>query len=197
MTSVRTLAAAFLLGGVALGSGDDARADARAEVTAAFQSAMQAQSYRLHIEIANRRGPIRSQMDVQLPDRFHMRADEAEFIVVPEGTWINAAGRWMKIPVDMSAQLRGYRLQDIGEASAKLESIEKVGSETVDGCESTLYRYATTSSFAGRRSDDDVELAVCEASGKPIRLRSTPKKKGDEVVIRYDFDAAIDIAPPR
>jgi len=174
-----------------------ALADARAEVSAAFQAAMQASSYRLQIVVENKRGPIRSQMDVQLPDRFHMKADEAEFIIIPGGTWINAGGRWMKVPVDMSKQMQGYRLQDISDATARLDVVEKLGSESINGCPSTLYRYATTSTFAGRSSDDEVELAICDSSGKPIRLRSTPKGKGDAVVIHYDFDAVIDITAPQ
>jgi hypothetical protein len=197
MGLIRLSIASALLAGIGLLTAAPAQADARAEVTAAFQAAMQASSYRLQIVVENKRGPIRSQMDVQLPDRFHMKADEAEFIIIPGGTWINAGGRWMKVPVDMSKQMQGYRLQDVGEASAKIEQIEKVGSEDIAGCVSSIYRYSTTSTFAGRSSDDEVELAVCDASGKPIRLRSTPKSKGDAVVIHYDFDAVIDITAPQ
>lgn len=193
MSAMKLVAPALVFG--LLGSAN-VHADARAEVTSAFQKAMGDSAYRMHIDIENKRGPISSQIDVQLPDRFHMRSQEAEFIMIPGGTWINAGGRWMKMPVDMSKQMQGYRLDDVGEAVAKIESVEKIGSEVVDGCESTLYRYATTSSFAGRRSDDEVELAVCDVTGLPARLRSTPKRKGDAVVIRYDFDAAIDIRAP-
>lgn len=194
MTSTKLLAPALLC---VLFRSTDATADARDEITSAFQKAMGDSTYRLHIEIENKRGPISSQIDVQMPDRFHMRSQDAEFIMIPGGTWINAGGRWMKMPVDMSKQMQGYKLDDISAATAQIESVEKIGSEVVDGCESTLYRYATTSTFAGRRSDDEVELAVCDATGLPARLRSTPKRKGDAVVIRYDFDAAIDIRPPQ
>lgn len=182
---------------IALGGSRAAHADARAEVLAAYQAAMASSSYRMVIEINNKRGPIRSQMDVQLPNRFHMKTDEVEFIVVPEGTWINAGGRWMGVPVDMSKQMQGFRIEDIEQAATNIPTVEKAGSEDIDGCSSTLYRYAATSNVAGRKSDDDYELAVCDATGKPVRLRTTPKSKGDSVIIRYDFDTPISIVAPK
>ncbi len=174
-----------------------AAADPRDEVIAAFQQAMNAKSYRMQIEIDNKRGPISTQMDVQMPNRFHMKAAEAEFIIVPEGTWINAAGRWMKVPVDMSKQMQGYRIEDMQEAASQLPAVEEIGSDTVNGCASTLYRYTSNTSFAGRSSEDDIEVAVCESSGKPIRLRSTPKRRGEAVTIHYDFEAAVNIRAPQ
>ena len=174
-----------------------AHADARAEVIDAFRSAMADGSYRMNMTVDSKRGPITTQMDVQMPNRFHMKADEAEFIVVPEGTWINAGGRWMKVPVDMSQRMQGFRIDDLEKASSDIPDIKRVGTETIDGCESAVYQYAATSKFAGRSSEDDVEMAVCQDTGKPIRVRTTPKRKGDAVTIRYDFEAVINIRPPQ
>lgn len=173
-----------------------AHADPRDEVIAAFRNAVSDTTYRMQIEVANSRGPVRSQIDVQMPDRFHMKAEEVEFITIPGGTWINAGGRWMKVPVDMSKQIQGYQLDKMDESMASISNVESLGNETVNGCKSQLYRYEASSNFAGRKSDDELELAVCETTGKPIRLRSTPKGRGEPVTISYDFDAEIDIRPP-
>ncbi len=197
MTESRTAFFCLMAGVAGLTSPSFAHADARADVIAAFRAAMADGTYRMNIVVDNKRGPISTQMDVQMPNRFHMKAAEAEFIVVPEGTWINAGGRWMKVPVDMSERMQGFRIEDMEKASSSIPDVELVGTEAVDGCESSIYRYAATTNVAGRSSEDDVELAICTTSGKPIRVRTTPKKKGEAVTIRYDFDAAIDIRPPQ
>lgn len=171
-------------------------ADPRDEVIAAFRNAIADTTYRMQIEVDGKRGGTRSQIDVQMPDRFHMKSDEVEFITIPGGTWINAGGRWMKVPVDMSKQIQGYQFDKMDDALDAIQDVQSLGSEAVNGCESRLYRYEATSNFAGRSSDDELELAVCDTTGKPIRLRSTPKGRGDPVTISYDFDADIDIGPP-
>ncbi len=173
-----------------------AQADARAELEAAFVKAMAKKAYRMHIEVENKRGPYRSQIDVQLPDRFHMRSDDVEFVIVPQGTWMNAGGQWMRVPVDMSKQVQGYRLDDVKAGMANIKDVQKVGSENVAGCESGIYRYSATSSFAGRTSEDEMDVAICGDSGLPVEMRTRPKKKGEAVTIRYDFEAAVDIRPP-
>ena len=191
------LCLALAAGSAGLTSPGLAQADAKADVIAAFRSAMADGTYRMNIVVDNKRGPISTQMDVQMPNRFHMKAAEVEFIVVPEGTWINAGGRWMKVPVDMSERMQGFRIEDMEKASSGIPDVELVGTEDVDGCESSVYRYVATTSVAGRSSEDDVELAICTATGKPIRVRTTPKRKGESVAISYDFDAHIDIRPPQ
>lgn len=173
-----------------------AHADPRDEVIAAFRNAVEDTTYRMQIEADNKRGATRTQIDVQMPDRFHMKSDEVEFITIPGGTWINAGGRWMKVPVDMSKQIQGYQFDKMDDTLDAIKDVQSLGNETVNGCDSQLYSYEATSNFAGRSSNDALELAVCEATGKPIRLRSTPKGRGDPVTISYDFDADINIGPP-
>ncbi len=191
-----TIRLPLLLVGMAACVSGAAHADARDEVMQAFRSAMADGSYRMSIEVDNRRGPVKTQLDVQMPDRFHMKSAEAEFVIVPGGTWINAGGRWMRVPVDMSAQMQGFRIQDL-EQAGELSDVQKLGREDVGGCASDLYRYRATSQYAGRKHDADIELAVCSTSGKPVRVRSTPTAKGDPITILYDFETPIDIKAPQ
>lgn len=179
------------------GLATSAHAEPRDDLIAAFGKAAELTRYRLDIEVENKRGPIRSRMDVQLPNRFHMKTDEAEFISIPEGTWISAAGRWMRVPMDMSKQLQGYRLEDARkQAEGELGEVVKLGSAEVGGCQSERYRYTTSTRYGGREREDDVEVAICTRTGLPIELRSVPRRKGETVVIRYDFEAEVNIRPP-
>src|SRR5690606_33701050 len=83
-------------------------ADAREDVVAAFQKVMDHGSYRMHMTADTRKGAVESTMDVQWPDRFRMKNEGGEFIILPTGTWMNAGGQWMKMPMNMSQMIQGY-----------------------------------------------------------------------------------------
>ncbi len=174
-----------------------AHADLRGDVVAAFRAAKAEDSYRMSLEVANKRGPVLTQIDVQLPNRFHIRSNEVEFISIANVAYINADGRWTQVPVDMSSQLQGFRITDLDQAASALANIEQRPDEDVKGCKSRVYRYQTTSTIAGRISQDQAELAVCQANGLPVRLRSSPTAKGEAVTIHYDYAAKIDIRAPQ
>ncbi|MGQ0799121.1 MAG: hypothetical protein ACT4NL_03285 [Pseudomarimonas sp.] len=188
---------AMALGGVvALSAATGVQADARDEVVAAFRAAMSEDSYRMHLEVANKRGPVLTQIDVQLPNRFHIRSSEIDFISIANVSYINAGGTWTQVPVDMSSQLQGFRITDLEQAASALTNVETGPEEVVKGCKSRLYRYQTSSTVAGRSSQDQAELAICQTNGLPVRLRSAPTTKGEAVTIHYDYDAKVDIRAP-
>jgi len=197
MSLTRLPIALLCWGALEVFSASDVQAGAREEVIAAFQAATSAASYRMLIETESRRGTVSTQLDVQLPGRFHMKAAEAEFVIVPEGTWINVGGSWTQVPIDMSQRMQGFRIEDIEQAAGQLTEVERIGDETINGCANALYRYLATNTVVGRASNDRIELAICEASGLPSRLRTEPQKQGEAVTIHYDFAAAIEIRAPK
>ena len=194
---LQTMGMALVVGVAALSVATEARADARDEVVAAFRRAMSESSYRMHVEVANKRGPVHTRIDVQLPNRFHLRSNEVEFISIASVAYIQAGGRWTRVPVDMSSQLQGFRITDLEQAASALTNVVTGSEEDVKGCMSRVYRYQTSSTTAGRSSQDEAELAICQVSGLPVRLRSAPTVKGEAVTIHYDYAAKIDIRAPQ
>ena len=161
MTIVAARSIAFLVIGLALPS--IALADAREELIAAFGKAFDHEAYRIEIESPSQ-GGVDAQVDVQMPDRFHMRSAEGEFIIHPQGTWTKHGGQWMKMPMDMSAMVAAYAQPSREEAEADLAEVERIGEEEVRGCPSTLYRY--------RNDDGSAIAAVCRDTGYPVRIQS-------------------------
>jgi hypothetical protein len=159
-------------------------ADARQELISAFGKAFDRDTYRIEVDSPGQRGG-QAQIDVQMPDRFHMRSEEGEFIIHPQGTWANHGGQWMRMPMDMSAMVSSYAQPSRAEAEAKVTEVERIGEEEVRGCTSTLYRY---------RNEEGVAVAaVCRDTGYPVRIQTEGR---DAVTLYYVFDAAIDIQPP-
>ena len=180
MTLARNLA--LLVIGLALPA--LAFADARQELISAFGKAFDHEAYRIEVDSPGQRGG-QAQIDVQLPDRFHMRSAEGEFIIHPQGTWAKHGGQWMKMPMDMSAMVASYAQPSREEAEAELTEVERIGEEEVRGCHSTLYRY--------RNAEGSAIAAVCGDTGYPVRIQTEGR---EAVTLYYDFDSAIDIRPP-
>lgn len=176
-----------------------ALADARAEVISAWEKAMAKGSYRMHIHSEVRGRPYTTQMDIEFPSSFHMRTPDTEMVMLPEGTWIQAGGQWMRSPVNMSRQVEGYTAEALEEGKRSLGSVERIGEETVEGCLATRYRYSQSGRFMGIKNDADVEIAVCKDSGLPREVRSVSgsKRRPETTRIVYDFGADIRIRAPR
>jgi hypothetical protein len=187
----RPLLAAVLLLSVAT----PALADDRDELVAAFSKAFAKGSFRAEMHTVVGGKPMRVRTDVQWPDRFHMTMPEMEVIILPQGTWMNAAGvgQWMPVPMDMSEMIKGYSKQGMDAGLASLKDVTKSGSAEVAGCSSTLYRYRNAGEFMGVTHDAQAEAAVCDATGLPVRVVT----EGEQTVtVLYDFETAIDIRPP-
>lgn len=189
-TSIRTIG---LLALVAAGA---AHADARDDVAAAFGRVMEEGSYRMSMTADTRRGEVRTTMDVQWPDRFHMKHDGGEFIVLPSGTWMNAGGQWMKVPMNMSQVIQGYSKDAFKKGVDALQEVTLLGEETVQGCASKRYAYSARGEFMGVKSDSQTEVWICGDNGLPVQMVSRERGKKDTVTIVYDWDTPIDIRAP-
>lgn len=195
MISPRSLLCCFVLAGFAAGT---AHADPRAEVVAAWEKAMTHGSYRMQMSSESRGRTNTQEIDVQLPSSFHMRSAETEMVMLPQGTWVRVNGSWMRMPVNMSQMAEAYSSDAIEQGKQSLQQVERVGEGMVEGCDAVTYRYTSSGKFMGVKSDSSTEMSVCKASGLPRLLTSTSgKRRPDTVRIVYDFDAAIDIRPPR
>lgn len=166
----------------------------RDEVIAAFGKAMADGSYRATISAAGQGEDATSVLDVQMPDRFRMTSKAGEFIVLPEGTWMKAGGNWMAVPMNLSGMIQGYTATALKDGMAAIQDVQPIGEADVEGCASKLYAYHASGEMMGMKSESDVEVAICEASGLPIRIVS--KDGGDAATLVYDWDADVDIKAP-
>jgi outer membrane lipoprotein-sorting protein len=181
---------ALLLSGLAT----QAHADARAEVLAAFEAAMAKKSYRAVAvsEVGGKR--TESVIQMQMPSSFHLKTEGSEVIVLPGGTWMNAGGQWMKLPMDMSKMIEGISLEAMKEGANLVKDVRELGSETIDGCDATNYAYRTDGRVMGFDASADVELAVCD--GLPLRVTSVDAKGKSRTTISYDYETPVVIRAP-
>lgn len=174
-------------------SGGAALADDRAVLIEAFSKAMAKGSYSMQMETQVKGKPYSTQMKVMFPDRYHMRTPDTEIIILPEGTWMNAGGQWMKVPMNMSQMIAGYSKQAMEEGMGSISDVTRTGSEDIDGCTADLYSYRTSGEFMGVKNASTQVAAICRDNGLPVRLVSEGK---DAVTIHYDFESEVRISPP-
>jgi hypothetical protein len=186
----------WVLGMVLLGIAGQACADARSDVLAAFDAAMEKKSYRATSTVEAKGRSTRTVIDVRLPASFHMRSPDTEMIILPGTSWMNSGGQWMKLPMDMSKTVQGLTLSAMKEGANLVRDVKELEPETVAGCAATRYGYRTEGRIMGVDVAADVELAVCDDTGLPVRLVSVDPKGKSRTVIDYDYDTPVDIRAP-
>ena len=183
------LGAALIAGG--------AHAGAKEDVVAAYEKAFSRGSYRAEIVSEVRGKPYAIHLEVIWPDRFHMKNPDTEIVILPGATWMNAGGRWMNVPMDMSKMIQAYSKPAMEEGVRAMGEVTELGTEEINGCTSQLYSYTSRGKFMGVENVSDAELAVCSETGLPIRVVSRDGKGKNQATIHYDFDANVEIAAPR
>lgn len=187
----------LLLASLLLPLSASALADPRAEVEASFRKVMADQAYNAVISVEGGRRATEMHMKVQLPDRFHMKGEGTEIIILPEGTWMNAGGQWIESPVNMSQMIAGYTSEAMEKGVGSIGQVEYLGEESVQGCDSKNYRYSASGEFMGMRSNSEAVVSICGDNGKPVRIVSNEKGKKEKVTIVYDWETPVDIRRPR
>lgn len=188
-----------LWAGVALLAGSTvagvAQADARQDVIDSFTKAFSRGEYIAQIATEVKGRDYTTTMRVEWPSKFHMKNPDTEMIILPEGTWMNAGGQWMKMPMNMSQMIAGYSKDAMEKGIQGMGDVREVGEETVEGCASKLYAYTASGEFMGVKSKSESEVAICQDDGYPVRVRAKDGKEA--VTITYDFSTDVDIQPPR
>ncbi len=174
-----------------------AAADPKAVLAESFSKAFSRGSFRAEVTTQVSGKPYATRMDVQWPNRFHMKTPDTEMIILPGATWMNAGGQWMNMPMDMSQMIDGFSKQSIDQGLASIEQVTEVGTAEVNGCSSTLYSYTSSGKFMGVESDSNAEVAICSNTGYPVRLISRDRSGNEQATVLYDFEADIDIQAPR
>jgi hypothetical protein len=183
----------WTLGIAALLAGGTAVASDRDELVGAFEKAMDKGRYTASIVAQVRGKPYTTEMKVIFPDRYQLKTPDTEMVILPQGTWMNAAGRWMKMPVNMSQQIASYSREAMKRGMASVTEVTQQGSEEVAGCESDLYRYRASGEFMGMKDSSQAVAAICRDTGLPVRVVAV----GDQgVTIHYDFDSEVSIQAP-
>ena len=189
-------------------------ANPRAELTAALNAQMSAQSYRAQMQSSTSNGMTSTTViEYVAPDRYHMTQDaqmsngtalKQETLIIGKDTWMRQqGGAWQKFPVDVGQIVAQFRDPKMLAELAKSTDIKFVGPDTVGGAPALVYEYTLTGELAKnikgtartwigasdnlpRKTESEGEM---EFMGKPLKTKTT--------ITYSDYNASIQIEPPK
>lgn len=175
----------------------DAAADARADVFASFEKAAAQKSYRATSVTDTGGQLVESRIDVETPGSFHLKNADMEVVALPGATWMNQGGQWMKLPVDMSGMMKNVTLTAMRDGAKLVKDVEQLADATIAGCESSVYSYRSEGKVMGVDTRAKVEVAVCDATGLPVRIVSEDLGGNGTTTVVYDYTADVEIKAPQ
>ena len=187
-----------LLALVFLAFSGSAFADAKADIVAANQKLMEKSKFRMTGTTTSGGKTMNMWAEVDWPDRYHMRTDDVEFIILPGKTWMKQGGQWQALPMDMSAMVKSMSPEAVKQAEANMANVKEIGAETIDGKSTTAYEYDTSMKMMGITAKSHVKVYI-DGDGLIVRQESTGEAAGQNSVTKhdYEYDESIDITAPQ
>lgn len=201
MRWVQSLLAVLLisLAGVSSVRADDAAT--RSELVGLWSKMLASKdlAYRAQMVTTDKKGKkYASSMEVQWPNRFRIKNPDSEMIILPQGTWMNVGGNWMKMPVDMSKVVQQYTPDALKSGMDGIQAVQFLGDAEVNGKACKQYRYDFDSKVMGVRSTGTTTVSLDAATGYTVRMETTGEAKGQKssTVLDYEYDSAIRVTAP-
>lgn len=188
--------------------------DARAKLVKAMQSMLDAKSYRARVESMTSSGTTsKTTIEFVAPDHFHLTRESStpghaaikqETIVVGDETWMKMGDApWQKFPLNLGDTIKQFRNPDVINEIAKSVDVKVVGTEVLEGSQTTIYQYTLNNSDnkdfnisaktwvgAGdglpRKTESESDFNL---SGRQIHTKS--------IISYYDYGADINIEKPQ
>lgn len=176
-------------------------ADARAELIGLWQKMTTQRDLAFRVKSTTSTGKgksIHSVMEVQWPNRFHMTSDQSEMIILPGGTWMNAGGKWMKMPIDMQKMIAQFTPEMMKKSMEGTQNVRFSGLDTVNGTPVKVYDYDFNVEIMGINSSGTSKIFLSITDGYPLRMESTGKAMGkvSTTINEYEYDDSISISAP-
>ncbi|MBK8285584.1 MAG: hypothetical protein IPK97_12345 [Ahniella sp.] len=192
-------AAALSLSCVAPVRADDAAA--RAELIGLWSKMMETKdlAYRADMTTTDKKGrSYETKMEVRWPNQFRIQSQGSDMIILPQGTWMNAGGNWMKMPMDMSKMIQQFTPEATKASMDGLTAVRSLGSAEVNGKDCLQFSYDFDAKVAGIRSSGTATIAVDRETGYPVRIETNGEAMGQKskTVTNYEYDSSIRISAP-
>jgi hypothetical protein len=175
-----------------------ARADARAQLHAAFEKFLAQSSFEArtaaHVSGSSPRD-IASVVEFQAPDRYRITvAGRPPSVVIGTTMYLTVNGRTTKLP-GAAAAISGFRSPDLLAQVERTAHVDDLGLDAAAGMPARKFRYRTGRARGAVSSECIVWVSV--ASGLPLRLETRSLSQSSTVTYSRYGDPTIRIAAPK
>ena len=185
------------LAGIAFAWSASAAADAREDIFKAYQKMM---GSRFAVDMTTTSGSrtTKAHTDYDTVERIHLKSDQMEVIVLPDGTWMNMGGNWTKPPMDVGSMVKQFIPKSIDDMRAATKSATDDGMTTWSGQPVHAYSYAVDTTVMGIHVTSTNKIYVA-ASGQIVHAESNGEAMGQksQTVQNIRYDDSIRVTAPK
>lgn len=173
-------------------------ADAKSDILASHKAMMEVGKFRIEGTTESRSGNVTTWAEIQWPDRYHIRNQGMEVIVLPGRTYMKQGAQWQPFPMDMSAMIKAMSPQAMKQGLDSMSNIRELGEQTIDGKVAKGYEYDSTVTMMGVTAKSHVRMWIDASTNLPLRQEIDGEAAGmkSKTVQTYTFDPAISIDAP-
>ena len=133
-------------------------------------------------------------LDVVMPDRFHVKTKQLEAIVIGTTYYVKLGSQWQKIALPKGIDLNFADVKKLESELGASTNVKLIGPEVLDGTPTLVYQYTTTLKTP-TPSTTTSKVWVAVSDQLPRKMESV--SKNDTTTVTYsDYNAAIAIEPP-
>jgi hypothetical protein len=168
--------------------------------TAALVSSLKAQlalpAYRGNLESQYQGKTNSIIVEYMSPDRYRVKNDSMEAILIGKETYINLSGKWSKMGVDLSSMIGSFRDPKLIETG--LSNVKYIGVEQVNGISASVYTYTSSADFNGQKIAADGKVWVSQTNNLPAKMEVVGEVSGEKTfsTITYDYSSKVSIEAP-
>ena len=164
-------------------------------LTQTFRGLGNVKSFRARIAMAGTpAGAQEMNLEVVLPDRFHMVSKQTEMIILNQAVYIKVAGQWQKMPMTQGIDLSMTDPQKLQTTLGAATDVKLIGAEVLDGTPTMVYQYTTKIGTQPQPFTSKIWVGVSDNLPRKIESESQPGQK--TTITFYDYGANIAINPP-
>jgi hypothetical protein len=159
-------------------------------LTKAARAMMETKSFRAKMEGDYQGKSLVTNFEFVGPDRYH--------ITIGSGAWMKMGGKWAKLPMNLSGQVKSFRDPKFIEELSRDAEVKFIGPDLLDGRPMLVYQY-TLKNSAGTAGTTTSKMWVGPLDGLPRKSEIEGDVKGGKsrmVITWYDYNSDISIEPP-
>ena len=133
-------------------------------------------------------------MEYISPDRYYVKNDENEIIIIGNDSYVKVKDTWNKIPMPMGDKIKELKNSFTEQGMKSLKDADFVGDEILNGKNVSIYRY---SSEIKDTPKVDSKVWVDKTSGLPMQIEVEKSEDNSPVMkITYNYEKEVKIEAP-
>ena len=175
-----------------------ARADCTAEIKAMMDAHLKAGAYHSQIDMDMGAIKRKTEVDVILPSSFHMKSEQMEAIVLANGAWMKAGGKWMAMPAGVSGQITSGIKNNMDTSKMNLSNVQCLGMQRMEGQSYTAYSFDSSAEVMGTKATSHI-TTYKNSNGLPAIMMIEGEAMGhkSKTMQHITYDPNITISPPK